>query len=189
VLFHRRGICFRIADDCSVCDEKRDSQTLPSAGTEPFGDGIELLVWDSTSELRYLVLPERPAGTQDWDEERLASIVTRNSMIGTDRDLSPDGAASNSAAIGQGNSASKSGLEENARAAAEEFEAVFLTTMLEGMFEGVKTDGPFGGGSAEKTYRSLLVTEYAKQMSQNGGLGISDQITRDLIALQEGAQR
>ena len=51
------------------------------------GEDIELLVWDSTSELRYLVLPERPAGTQDWDEERLASIVTRNSMIGTQRDL------------------------------------------------------------------------------------------------------
>ena len=50
-------------------------------------------------------------------------------------------------------------------------------------------DAPFGGGSAEKTYRSLLVTEYAKQISQNGGLGITDQITRDLIALQEGAQQ
>jgi flagellar protein FlgJ len=97
--------------------------------------------------------------------------------------------SSNSAAIGQGNSASKNGQEEKARAAAQEFEAVFLTTMLEGMFEGLKTDGPFGGGSAEKTYRSLIVTEYAKQMSQNGGLGLSDQITRDLIALQEGAQK
>jgi Rod binding domain-containing protein len=84
---------------------------------------------------------------------------------------------------------SKSNLEAEARTAAKEFEAVFLTTMLEGMFEGLKTDGPFGGGSAEKTYRSLLVTEYAKQMSQNGGLGLSDQITRDLIALQEGAQK
>lgn len=39
-------------------------------------------VWDSTAELRYLVLPEQPAGTEGWDEERLASIVTRNSMIG-----------------------------------------------------------------------------------------------------------
>jgi len=54
---------------------------------------VELRVWDSTSELRYLVLPVRPAGTQDWDEERLASIVTRNSMIGTDRDLSSDEAS------------------------------------------------------------------------------------------------
>ncbi len=76
-----------------------------------------------------------------------------------------------------------------ARAAAQEFEAVFLSTMLEGMFAGVKTDGPFGGGSAENTYRSLLITQYAKQISQNGGIGISDQITRDLIALQEGARQ
>ena len=81
------------------------------------------------------------------------------------------------------------GLEAKARKAAEEFEAVFLTTMLEGMFAGLKTEAPFGGGSSEKTYRSFLVSEYAKQISQNGGLGLSDQITRDLIALQEGAQK
>ena len=40
-------------------------------------------VWDSTAELRYLVLPERPSGTQDLDEEALAALVTRDSMIGT----------------------------------------------------------------------------------------------------------
>ena len=79
--------------------------------------------------------------------------------------------------------------QKAARKAAEEFEAVFLTTMLEGMFAGLKTDPPFGGGPSEKTYRSLLVTEYAREMSQNGGIGLADQITRDLIALQEGAQR
>ena len=41
-------------------------------------------VWDSTAELRYLVIPQRPAGTADWTEEELAGIVTRNSMIGTE---------------------------------------------------------------------------------------------------------
>ena len=40
-------------------------------------------VWDSTAELRYLVLPERPAGTDGWNEEALAGLVTRDSMIGT----------------------------------------------------------------------------------------------------------
>ena len=40
-------------------------------------------VWDSTAELRYLVLPERPAGTAGWSEEALAALVTRDSMIGT----------------------------------------------------------------------------------------------------------
>lgn len=43
----------------------------------------QIRVWDSTAELRYLVLPIRPAGTQDWDEQRLALLVTRDSMIGT----------------------------------------------------------------------------------------------------------
>jgi nitrile hydratase len=50
-------------------------------------DTVELNVWDSTSERRYIVVPERPAGTEDWPEERLAGLVTRNAMIGTDRDL------------------------------------------------------------------------------------------------------
>ncbi|HXG15533.1 MAG TPA: nitrile hydratase subunit alpha [Calidithermus sp.] len=46
---------------------------------------VEVRVWDSTAELRYLVLPERPAGTEDWTEEELAAIVTRDSMIGVAR--------------------------------------------------------------------------------------------------------
>ena len=44
---------------------------------------IAIQVWDSTAELRYLVIPERPAGTDGWSEERLATLVTRDSMIGT----------------------------------------------------------------------------------------------------------
>lgn len=49
--------------------------------TLPAGKSIK--VWDSTAEVRYLVIPERPPGTEGWDEERLASLVTRDSMIGT----------------------------------------------------------------------------------------------------------
>jgi nitrile hydratase len=45
-------------------------------------DDVEERVWDSTAELRYLVLPERPAGTEGWSEEQLAEIVTRDAMIG-----------------------------------------------------------------------------------------------------------
>jgi nitrile hydratase subunit alpha len=43
----------------------------------------EIRVWDSTAETRFMVLPPRPAGTEGWDEERLASLVTRDCMIGT----------------------------------------------------------------------------------------------------------
>jgi nitrile hydratase len=50
---------------------------------------IELRVHDSTAEQRYLVLPLRPSGTDDWSEEQLRDLVTRNSMIGTGRPLNP----------------------------------------------------------------------------------------------------
>jgi nitrile hydratase len=46
-------------------------------------DEQEIRVWDSTAELRYLVVPVRPQGTEGWSEERLAELVTRDSMIGT----------------------------------------------------------------------------------------------------------
>lgn len=51
------------------------------------GDEVEIRVWDSTAELRYLVLPQRPPGTEAMQQDELAALVTRNSMIGTDRDL------------------------------------------------------------------------------------------------------
>lgn len=52
---------------------------------------VEVRVWDSTAELRYLVLPERPAGTEGWAEEELAAIVTRDSMIGVAKVTVPAG--------------------------------------------------------------------------------------------------
>lgn len=48
---------------------------------------VGVRVWDSTAELRYIVIPERPAGTAGWGEDALTAIVTRNAMIGTQRDL------------------------------------------------------------------------------------------------------
>lgn len=52
-------------------------------------DTCTIRVWDSTAEVRYLVLPQRPAGTEDWTEEALAVLVTRDSMIGTGLPRSP----------------------------------------------------------------------------------------------------
>ena len=49
----------------------------------PLDPSVEIRVWDSVSEIRYLVLPMRPAGTEGWSEEQLAGLVTRDSMIGT----------------------------------------------------------------------------------------------------------
>ncbi len=59
----------------------------PRAVLEEFGVSlaadVEVRVWDSTSEMRYLVIPQRPAGTEGWSEEDLAALVNRDSMIGT----------------------------------------------------------------------------------------------------------
>lgn len=59
----------------------------PRAVLREFGleldESVEICVWDSSSDLRYMVLPERPAGTDSLDEQELARLVTRESMIGT----------------------------------------------------------------------------------------------------------
>ena len=47
-------------------------------------DGVDIQVWDSTAEMRYLVLPRQPAESKGWPEDKLAEIVTRNSMIGVE---------------------------------------------------------------------------------------------------------
>lgn len=64
----------------------------PRGVLEEFGVAIpqntRIRVWDSTAELRYLVIPQRPSGTDHWDEAKLTDLVSRNSMIGTERDLS-----------------------------------------------------------------------------------------------------
>lgn len=52
----------------------------------------EIRVWDSTAETRFLIVPMRPAGTEGWSEEKLATLVTRNSMIGTGVALNPEDA-------------------------------------------------------------------------------------------------
>ncbi len=61
---------------------------LKEFGTE-LADDVEIRVCDSTADLRYLVLPMRPAGAEGWSEERLARLVTRDSMIGVAPALSP----------------------------------------------------------------------------------------------------
>jgi Rod binding domain-containing protein len=72
-------------------------------------------------------------------------------------------------------------------ATAQEFESNFISTMTQTMFEGLKTDGPFGGGQGEETFRSLLVDQYGKEMSQAGGIGIADKIYGEILKMQEHA--
>jgi nitrile hydratase subunit alpha len=65
----------------------------PRGVLEEFGlklpEDVSVRVWDSTAEIRYLVLPERPAGTEGWSAEKLEALVTRDAMIGVTRAASP----------------------------------------------------------------------------------------------------
>jgi len=70
----------------------RDPRGVLAEFGEAIAEDVAIRVWDSTAELRYMVLPERPPGTEGWDAARLADLVTRNAMIGTARDLAPKGA-------------------------------------------------------------------------------------------------
>ncbi len=77
--------------------------------------------------------------------------------------------------------------KEEAKEAAQDFEAFFMTKMMESMFEGVSTEGMFGGGHAEKIYRSLLLNEYGNAMAKTGSIGVSDDIMSAILRMQEAA--
>jgi len=89
---------------------------------------------------------------------------------------SAQGAAAQAALKGKG----------NARAAAENFEAMFLNSMFQQMFTGIDGDGPFGGSGALKVWRSFLTDQYAKSFAKAGGIGIANQVYQTLLR-QQGA--
>ena len=75
------------------------------------------------------------------------------------------------------------------RQVAEDFEATFLSQMLQPMFAGLSTEAPFGGGAGEQTWRSFMVDAMARRVASGGGIGLADHVQRELIAMQGGAAR
>jgi Rod binding domain-containing protein len=74
---------------------------------------------------------------------------------------------------------------EQARKTAEDFEAFFLSQMFQHMFAGIETDPTFGGGTGEDMWRSMLVDQYGKEVTKNGGVGIADSVMKTLLQTQE----
>lgn len=68
---------------------------------------------------------------------------------------------------------------------AQDFEAVFLSEMLRPMFANIEAEAPFGGGAGEKIYRDMQVDEYGKAIAKAGGIGLADNILREMIKMQE----
>lgn len=80
--------------------------------------------------------------------------------------------------------ASEPSVSPEARRAAEEFEAMFLSEMLAPMFENLDTEGLGGGGMGEQMFRPMLVERYAQAIAHSGGVGLADSIVRELNRLQ-----
>lgn len=74
--------------------------------------------------------------------------------------------------------------QQKAKTAAQDFEAVFLNSMFQQMFSGVKGEGPLGDTPGTGPWRSLLTEEYAKGVAKSGGVGVSDDVFRTLIMQQ-----
>jgi Rod binding domain-containing protein len=72
-----------------------------------------------------------------------------------------------------------------AGAAAKEYEAVFISQFLGSMFSGLKTDGVTGGGQGEEMFRSFMINEYGKSITQQGGFGLAEQMKAQLLKHQE----
>ena len=72
-----------------------------------------------------------------------------------------------------------------AKAAAQDFEAFFVSQMLESMFAGIGADSLFGGGQGEEMFRSLLFQEYGKAIARGRGIGIADRVQKEILKLQE----
>ena len=93
-------------------------------------------------------------------------------------------ASATSALAGTGNTADKA---KNAKLGLD-FESMCLSNLISPMFEGLKTDGPFGGGQGEEAMRSFYIDAMAKGMARRGGIGISDMMQKQLLKLQESQQ-
>ena len=79
----------------------------------------------------------------------------------------------------------KGGDLKQMRKVAKDFEAVFISQMLQPMFQNLGAEAPFGGGHGEDVWRSLQVQEYGKAITNAGGIGIADKVMREMIQMQE----
>jgi len=76
------------------------------------------------------------------------------------------------------------GRGDKVRAQAQDFESMFISSMMQHMFTGIGNDGPLGNGPSTGPWRSLLTDQYAKSIVKAGGLGLANQIYKSMLARQ-----
>jgi Rod binding domain-containing protein len=92
---------------------------------------------------------------------------------------------------GQATAASAAELAKRGQIAktAQDFEASFLSVMVQSMFEGVKQDEPFSGGQGEEMFKSFMAEAMGKQMAKAGGVGLAASVQREMLKLQGLSQQ
>ena len=102
-----------------------------------------------------------------------------------------DPAISNAGFLAQQSAVNRPGQTMDAAkaaSAAKEYEGVFIAQLLGSMFEGIKTDGMFGGGQGEEMFRSMMIDQYAKGIADQGGFGLAAHMQAELLKHQQVAQ-
>ena len=85
---------------------------------------------------------------------------------------------------GAANTKAQAALKSKSKAAAENFESMFLSNMFNEMFAGVDGDGPMGGAGALKVWRSFMVDQFAKSLAKAGGIGLAPHVYDTLLKQQ-----
>ena len=99
-----------------------------------------------------------------------------------------DPAISNAGFLAQQSAVNRPGQTTDvakAASAAKEYEGVFIAQLLGSMFEGIKTDGMFGGGQGEEMFRSMMIDQYAKGIADQGGFGLAAHMQAELLKHQQ----
>ncbi len=72
---------------------------------------------------------------------------------------------------------------------ARDFEAVFMSQMLQPMFKDIEAEEPFGGGQGQEIWKSMMVDEIGKQMAKAGGIGLAASVKHEILRMQEAHQK
>jgi Rod binding domain-containing protein len=89
------------------------------------------------------------------------------------------------AAVTVGQKVDRTSVDPKARAAAEDFEAVFLSQLLATMTQDLAAAGGFGSGEGEEAFQDMYTQELGKIISRSGGIGVADVVLQEILKLQE----
>ena len=119
----------------------------------------------------------------------LFAPLAASAALGVGKAIVGDIAKTVQSAVGSSaGGAAKSAAEAKAKKASTDFESMFLEQSLDRLSQSEGTDGPLGeNGTGGGVYRSMLTKEYAGQIVKSGGVGIADQVFREMMKMQEGA--